>query len=65
MPIMKGKAEHVRKNSAVYNIITGTCSKTLVAKTVTSESLRSGQFCNITTNFSETTGTMISYSRWE
>ena len=26
----------------------------LVAKTVTSESLRSGQFCNITTNFSET-----------
>ena len=26
MPIMKGKAEHVRKNSAVYNIIT--CSKT-------------------------------------
>ena len=61
MPIMKGKAEHVRKNSAVYNIIT--CSKTLVAKTVTSESLRSGQFCNITTNFSETT--IISYSRWE
>ena len=49
MPIMKGKAEHVRKNSAVYNIIT--CSKTLVAKTVTSESLRSGQFWNITTNF--------------
>ena len=62
MPITKGKAEHVRKNSAVYNIIT--CSKTLAAETVSSESLRSaGQFCNITTHFSETT--IISYSRWE